>query len=65
MGSYCSCAHTLKYGDDVILPKNYKNNKIIVSIPLANEKQQKKNDKIKRFKTYNGSPKSKKSEKKR
>ena len=63
MGSYCSCTHTMKYNDDVILPKNYKNNKIIVSMPK--EKQQKKNDKIKRFKTYNGSPKNKKTEKKK
>ena len=65
MGSYCSCSPSLKFGNDVILPKNYQNNKIIVSIPLTKEKQQKRNSKIKRFKTYNASSKAKKGEKKK
>ena len=65
MGSYCSCAHTLKYGDDVILPKNYKNNKIIVSIPLPNEKQQKKMTKLNDLKHTMGLQKIKNPKKKR
>ena len=43
MGSYCSCSGILKFNNDVVLPNNLMNNKIVESIPrFSNEKQEKK-----------------------
>ena len=68
MGSYCSCSGSFKFNNEVILPKNSLNKKIIDSIPHYSnkEKQDKKSNKIKRYKTYNEAiQKSKKPEKKK
>jgi len=67
MGSYCSCSGSFKFNNEVILPKNSLNKKIIDSIPhYSKEKQDKKSNKIKRYKTYNEAiQKSKKPEKKK
>ena len=67
MGSYCTCSGSFKYNNEVILPENLLNNKIIESIPhYSKEKQDKKSSKIKRFKTYNETiQKTKKPEKKK
>ena len=67
MGSYCSCSGSFKNNNDIILPNNTLNNKIIKTIPdYSKEKEEKKSNKIKRFKTYNeGFPQSKKLEKKK
>ena len=66
MGSYCSCSGMLKFNNGVVLPNNIMNDKIIDSMPhFSNEKQEKKDDKIKRYQTYNIDSKPKKPEKKK
>ena len=70
MGSYCSCAGSLKLNDGVVLPKSILNKNKNIKFhdtsmaDYPKEKQEKKAAKINRFKTYNSSSKQKKDEKK-
>ena len=66
MGSYCACSGSLKFNNGIVLPKNILKSKIDESIsPFPKEKHEKKNNKIKRFKTYNTGSKQKKPENKK
>ena len=66
MGSYCSCASSLRFNEDVVLPKNILNKQMQLDqssiAQYPKEKHTKKSTKIKRFKTYNAQKR--KSEKK-
>ena len=68
MGSYCSCSGSFKFNNEVVIPNSTIQGKMIEPIEnfqIAKEKQDKKNDKIKRFKTYCGDSKPKRPEKKK
>ena len=71
MGSYCSCSGSFKFNNEVVIPKNSLQEKLVEMVePIQNfdlpkEKQEKRSIKIKRFKTYCGNSKPKKPEKKK
>ena len=65
MGSYCSCSGPFKFNNDVVIPNNSLNSKIMSLPHFSNEKQENKDDKIKRYQTYNIDLIQKKPEKKK
>ena len=65
MGSYCSCSGSFKFNNEVVIPNNSSNSKIISLPHYSNEKQENKDDKIKRYQTYNNDLIQKKPEKKK
>ena len=66
MGSYCVCSGSLKFNNGIVLPKTLLKGKIDESVShFPKEKQEKKSNKIKRFKTYNEGSKQKKPENKK